>query len=164
MPNVDITTVLAIIIPVILAFVARTLSGIIAQEHWSDSVNEGIADGFVIVAVVIDGVAMTRIGNGLGLIVAVPGGILTAYLAKSLGTLDKWSSFLQGNFLTVKGDHVELDDPVSGASLIQLNVPQPPQPIVLPNTSKPAGTANIVPPQITLPTRLPSGDTTKPTE
>ncbi len=156
MPDaMNVLIVLAVLVPVLSAFFARTLAGFIAQDHWPDYINEGIADGFILIAVASDVYVMARASADFALFTIVPSGLLTAYLAQSLGTLKRWSLFLQSNFLVIHGDHVELDNPTTGEPLFVMPTQQP---IILPGDTTQVATSGstqnvVVPPPITLPLR-----------
>lgn len=139
MGNLTIITTLSVLLPVLFALVASTLSGILAQDHLAEWQNEMIACSVVVIAAIASTYISGLLTGDLSIIVGTVDGVSVMLISSTMKPLQRWTHFLQANMFVVKDGHLALfgqDEENMPTMPLPEAVNRSPQTIVLPEIPK----------------------------
>lgn len=137
--TLTIATMLSVLMPVLFALVASTLSGILAQDHLAEWQNEMIACVVVVLAAIGNVYVSGLLTGDLSVIIGTVDGVAVVLISSSMKPLQRWTKFLQGTvFVAHDGKiSVEAQEDVNIATMpLPMSVNRSPQGIVLPEIPK----------------------------
>lgn len=146
MSPVEYATLFILFLQGVFAWIASTIAGLLAQEHYPEWVNELIASGVVVLAAIIDTYVVGRLTGDLGVIIGTVCGIAVVLLNTTMKPLQRWTQFLQSNCCVVQNGKFKLfPDGITVENTPTIPLGQDIKPMILPPQTPPKTT---LPPSI----------------